>query len=88
MKHLFRATKMGWKEEKEGIWFDSDVYSKEKAQAEFKPYKGTTERGYPYTGYEYDGQKYHDVTYLGEFADNELPKSNDELWEINTRQKR
>lgn len=88
MKHLFRATKMGWKEEKEGVWFDSDVYSKEEAQAEFKPYKGTTERGYPYTGYEYDGQKYHDVTYLGEFADNEHPKSNDELWEINTRQKR
>ena len=39
MKHLFRATKMGWKEEKEGVWFDSDVYSKEKAQADIEQQK-------------------------------------------------
>lgn len=67
MKHLFRATKLGWDEEQEGIWFDSDHYSKEEAEAEIKTYDGITQRGYPYTGYEYDGQKYHDVTYLGEF---------------------
>ena len=30
MKHLFRATKIGWEKEKEGVWFDSDAYSKEK----------------------------------------------------------
>ena len=74
MKHLFRATKIGWEKEKEGVWFDSDAYSKEEAEAEFKPYQGTTQRGYPYTGYERDGQKYHDVTYLGEFEDDELPR--------------
>lgn len=70
---------MGWDEEKEGIWFDADQYSVEEARAEFKPFKGTTQRGYPYTGYEYDGQKYHDVTYLGEFEDDEVPRNNTEF---------
>lgn len=69
MRHVFRATKLGWDKEREGIWFDSDDYTREEAEAEFKTYEGTTQRGYPYTGYEYDGEKYHDVTYLGEFED-------------------
>ena len=69
MKHVFKATKLGWEKEKEGIWFDSDDYTAQEAKDEFKPYEGTTQRGYSYTGYEYDGQKYHDVTYLGEFED-------------------
>lgn len=37
---------------------------------------------YPYTGYEYDGQKYHDVTYLGEFENDELPHNDIELMDI------
>lgn len=78
MKHLFRATKIGWGEEQECVWFNSDKYSKEEAEKEFKPYKGTTRRGYPYIGYEYDGQKYHDVTYLGEFEDDDMPRNNAE----------
>lgn len=88
MKHLFKATKMGWKEEKEGVWFNSDDYSKEEAEAEFKPFQGTTERGYPYTGYERDGQKYHDVTYLGEFKDDELPHSDTEYVDTILRKKK
>lgn len=80
MRHVFKATKLGWREEKEGIWFDSDDYTKEEAFAEFKPYEGTTQRGYSYTGYEYDGQKYHDVTYLGEFEDHKMPKSDADLY--------
>lgn len=78
MKHVFRATKIGWDQEQEGIWFDSDQYTKEEAEAEFKPYEGTTQRGYQYTGYEFDDQKYHDVTYLGEYEDDNIPKKNDE----------
>ena len=39
MKHLFRATKIGWEKEKEGVWFDSDAYSKEEAEAEFSHIK-------------------------------------------------
>lgn len=78
MKHLFRATKLGWEKEQEGVWFDSDKYSKEEAEKEFKQYEGTTQRGYSYTGYEFDGQKYHDVTYLGEFEDDDLPRNNTE----------
>ena len=42
MRHVFKATKIGWDEEQEGVWFDSDFYSKEEAEAEFKPYQGTT----------------------------------------------
>ena len=37
---------------------------------------------YPYTGYEYDSQKYHDVTYLGEFENDELPHNDIELMDI------
>jgi len=82
MKHLFKATKMGWAEEKEGIYFDSNDYTADEAKKKFKEYQGTTNRGYPYTGYEYGGQKYHDVTYLGEFEDDELPHNDGELLDI------
>ncbi len=85
MRHVFKATKLGWDEEKEGVWFDSDQYSQEEAVAEFKPYQGVTQRGYPYTGYEYDGQKYHDFVYLGEFEDDEMPHSDEELWAIQAK---
>jgi len=81
MKHVFRATKLGWDKEREGVWFDSDTYSKEEAEAQFKPYEGVTQKGYSYTGYEYDGQKYHDVTYVGEFEDDNLPKND---WDVLT----
>lgn len=74
MRHVFKATKIGWGKGKEGIWFDSDDYSKEEAEAEFKPYEGVTQKGYSYTGYEYDGERYHDYTYLGEFEDDDMPK--------------
>lgn len=80
MRHVFKATKIGWEKEQEGIWFDSSDYTKEEAAAEFKPYEGTTQRGYPYTGYERDGQKYHDVTYLGEFEDDQMPRSDADLY--------
>ena len=29
MRHVFRATKIGWNEDQEGVWFDSDQYTKE-----------------------------------------------------------
>lgn len=73
MRHVFRATKIGWNKEQEGIYFDSADYSAEEAKAQFRPYRGTTKNGYPYTGYEHDGQRYHDVTYLGEFENNKMP---------------
>lgn len=80
MRHVFKATKLGWDKEQEGIWFDSSDYTREEAAAEFKPYEGTTQRGYPYTGYERDGQVYHDVTYLGEFEDDQMPRSDADLF--------
>ena len=74
MKHVFRATKIGWDRETEGVWFDADQYTKEEAEAQFVPYNGVTKRGYGYTGYEYDGQKYHDIYYAGCYPDDKLPK--------------
>mgnify|MGYP000388122759 CR=1 FL=1 len=29
MRHVFRATKMGWSKEQEGVWFDSFSYTKD-----------------------------------------------------------
>lgn len=81
MKHVFKAKKLGWGDDKiEGIWFDADDYTKEEAEAEFKPYQGVTQRGYDYTGYEYDGERYHHYTYLGEFEDDDMPTSDADLW--------
>lgn len=77
-RHVFRATKLGWDHEQEGVWFDSDHYSEEEARAEFKEYQGTTQRGYPYTGYEYDGQKFHDFQYLGEYEEDEMPQNDED----------
>lgn len=79
MRHLFKATKLGWGKEKEGIWFDADQYTEDEAKAEFKPYQGTTQRGYSYTGYEYGDEKYYDVRYLGKFEDDEMPRSDIDL---------
>ena len=73
MRHVFKATKLGWEKEKEAIWFDADQVSLDEAKAEFKPYEGVTQRGYSYTGYEYEGQKYHDVSYLGQYEDDKMP---------------
>ena len=76
MRHVFRAQKFGWDEEQEGVWFDSDDYTREEAEAEFHAYEGSTRDGYPFTGYEYDGQKYYNYLYLGEFEDDKMPRSN------------
>ena len=57
MRYVFRATKIGWDKKQKGIWFNLAQYTKEEAEAEFRPYAGITQRGYPYTGYEYNGQK-------------------------------
>ena len=75
MRHVFLATKIGWEEEKEYIWFDSNLYSKEDAESQCVPYQATTQDGYPYTGYEYDGEKYHHYKYIGEFEDGVIPPS-------------
>ena len=79
MRHVFRAQKLGWEKEKEGIWFDADKFTEEEARAQFKEYEGTTQRGDLYTGYEYDGDKFYRVTYLGQYEDDEMPK-NDAEW--------
>lgn len=81
MQHVFKVKKLGWDEEEEGITFDADVYSEEEVKSAFEEYEGTTMDGYPYIGYEYDGERFHDVTYLGVFEDDEVPHNDDELME-------
>ncbi len=78
MKHVFRATLIGWKREQEGVYFDSDQYTKEEAEAQFKPYRGMTQQGFPYTGYEYGGKKYYGYMYLGEYEDDKIPRNDAE----------
>ena len=73
MRHIFKAKIIGWEEEEEGVWFDSDDYTKEEAEEEFKPYEGRTKDGFPYTGYEFDGQKYYEFKYMGEYPDDDMP---------------
>ena len=81
MRHVFKAQKLGYGDDKtEGVWFDADDYTKEEAEAEFRPYQGVTQKGYDYTGYEYDGERCHHYTYLGEFEDNDMPTSDANLW--------
>lgn len=81
MRHVFKAKKLGWGNDRtEGIWFDANDYTREEAEAEFKPYQGVTQRGYDYTGYEYDGERYHHYTYLGEFEDDDMPTCDADLW--------
>ena len=82
MRHVFRATKIGWDKELVGIWFDSAYYSAEESKAQFQSFQGTTRNVYLYKGYEYVGQRYHDVTYLGEFEDDEMPHNNREYIDI------
>lgn len=79
MRHVFKATKLGWDSEQEGVWFDADQYSLEEAKAQFKEYQGITQKGYWYTGYEYDGQKYHDVTYVGDYEDDKMPRNDNDV---------
>ncbi|WP_454924558.1 hypothetical protein [Actinomyces gerencseriae] len=79
MRHVFRATKFGWDREQDGIWFDSSEYTEHEARAQFSTYQAMTKDGYPYTGYEFEGEKYHDVTYVGEYEDDEMPTNNDDV---------
>lgn len=79
MKHIFKATILGWKKEQEIVWVDADDCTKEEAFSVFKKYKAFNQRGYEYTGYEYDGQKYHDITYLGLYEDEDAPHNESEF---------
>lgn len=74
MRHVFRATRIGWNGKQDGVWFDADQYTQEEAEAQFKPFQGVTQQGYPYTGYEYDGVRYHDFYYLGLYDDDDMPQ--------------
>lgn len=78
MNHLFRAKRMGYEEKRDGIYFDANLYSLEEAIAQFKPFQGISQKGYPYTGYEYKGVKYHDFQYLGLFPKKAMPRDDNE----------
>ena len=74
--HVFKATKMGWDNESEGVWFDTDLYTREQAEAQFVPVEKMCEKNggyYPYTCYEYDSQTYHHYVYLGIFDYEHMP---------------
>ena len=82
MQHVFRVKKLGWSNEREVICFDSDEYTASEAKALFKEYRGVTQKGYPYTGYEYNGERFYEVNYLGEFKNAEVPKNDENFFEL------
>ena len=75
MRHVFKATGMGWTPDREGIWFDADYYTKEEAEAQFKSVVKISKDGWPYTAYEYEGDTFRYVEYLGVFDDDGMPKN-------------
>lgn len=77
MRHVFIATRMGYGIS-EGIWFDSNLYTKEEAIAQFEPIQDFNANGYPYTRYIYDGIDYRNFEYLGEYEDDKMPTNNRE----------
>lgn len=77
MRHVFKATKMGWNMKADGVWFDADLYSREEAEAQFIPVQQWTEKNghsFLYTAYEYDGVLYHHYEYKGLFDDDDMPR--------------
>ena len=76
--HVFIGTLLGWESIQEYIWFDTSLYSKESAEAQFVECYGQTTKAngetYDYTYYEYDGQKYYKVSYVGEFDWEDRPR--------------
>jgi hypothetical protein len=75
MRHVFKATGMGWTPDREGIWFDADHYTKEGAEAQFKLVEKISKEGWPYTAYEYEGDTFRYVQYLGLFDDDGMPNN-------------
>ena len=76
MRHVFKATRMGWDMEEDGIWFDAEMYSKEEAEEQFIPVEKMTQKNghwFLYTAYEYDGILYHHYQYMGLFEDDDMP---------------
>ena len=75
-RHVFIATRLGWDENKDVVWFDADKYTREEAESHFVPVACMTEKkvGYvPYTAYDYDGVRYHDFHYVGLRDEENMP---------------
>ena len=76
MRHVFRCVQKGWDGETEGVWFDTDLYTREEAEAQFVPVDKMIQKNghwFPFTFYEYDGQTYYSVEYLGIYDDDNMP---------------
>ena len=73
LRHAFRVRRFGRGDSI--IWFDAADFTREEAEAEFRPFHGVTRRGEPCTGYEYNGVIYRGFTYLGEFEDGQRPRN-------------
>lgn len=78
MVHVFRCKLLGWSNENDIVYFDTNLYSEDEAKAQFIECYGETTKGngrdYPYTYYEYDGEKYYSVKYLGVMDYNDMPR--------------
>lgn len=67
--HVVSAKKMGWDDEWEYFFFDTEEYTEDEAMAQFTPVEKETlksnNRWYPYTAYEFEGETFYCIRYSG-----------------------
>lgn len=68
MRHVFRADVKDQDGVWDGIWFETDEYTRDSAEALFK-------RRDDGNGFDYYGESYSDVAYLGVFRDDQMPQT-------------
>ena len=68
MRHVFRADVKDQDGVWDGVWFETDEYTRDSAEALF-------ERRDDESGFDYYGESYSDVTYLGVFRDDQMPQT-------------
>lgn len=68
MRHVFRADVKDQDGVWDGVWFETDEYTRDSAKALFK-------RRDDGDGFDYYGESYSDVAYLGVFRDDQMPQT-------------
>lgn len=67
MRHVFRADVKDQNGVWDGVWFETDEYTRESAETLFERRDDD--------GFDYCGESYSDVTYLGVFRDDRMPQT-------------
>lgn len=68
MRYVFRADVKDQDGVWDGVWFETDEYTRDSAESLFK-------RRDDGNGFDYYGETYSDVAYLGVFRDDQMPQT-------------